>query len=57
VLEVDPRVAVGRVDHRDARATVVGEQDHRLEAEDLRDVVLEDLRVAHEAVAPAQGLV
>ena len=48
---------VRRVDHRDTRATVVGEHDHRLEAEHVRDVVLEHLGVAHEAVAPPERLV
>ena len=57
VLEVHPRVALGRVDHRDAGTTVVRVQDHRLEAEHVGHVVLEHLGVAHEAVAPAEWLV
>ena len=48
---------LGRVDHRDAGATVVREHDHRLEAQHFGHVVLEHLGVAHEAVAPAERLV
>ena len=51
------RLAAGGVDHRHARATVVGEHDHGLEAQHLGDVVLQHLDVAHEAVAPAERLV
>jgi hypothetical protein len=35
----------------------VREQDHRLEAQDVSHVVLEHLRVTHEAVGPAQWFV
>ena len=57
VLEVHARCAAGGVDHRNARAAVVREHDHRLETQHLGHVVLEHFDVAREAVAPAERLV
>ena len=48
-------VAAGRVDHRDAGTAVVGEHDHRLEAQHLGHVVLEHLGVALRGCSPSRA--